>query len=284
MRFYCDLHTHSRFSDGTLTPTQLIGAAEAEGLAAVALCDHNTVSGLPEFTAAAEGSSVEAVPGIEFSTEYHGIELHILALYLPRQHWDSVQLRMEDYDRRKEESNLALIDALAGAGYPLDYGAIKAATPEGHINRAHIAAALTKQGFTPSIQAAFSTLLSPKHGLYVPPRRPDAFETVRLIRSMDAVSVLAHPFLNLKTEEALRVFLTTAKECGLQAMETLYPLYSDETTALSVRLAEEFGLLQSGGSDFHGDNKPDIRLGRGRGNLRVPVDFCYKMKKLLRNG
>ena len=146
---------------------------------------------------------------------------------------------------------------------------------------AHIAAALTEQGYTPSIQAAFSELLSPKHGLYCPPRRPDAFETISMIRSMGAVSVLAHPFLNLKTEASLREFLVQAKERGLDAMETLYPLYDSVTTRLSIRLTEEFDLLQSGGSDFHGANKPDIRLGRGRGELAVPGLIYDKMKKLL---
>lgn len=276
----CDLHTHSVYSDGTYTPAQLVAAAEALELGAIALTDHNTVDGLPELMAAGEGSCVNTVPGIELSTEYQGIELHILALFLPREHWDTVSARTADYDRLKEESNICLVETLRRAGYPLDYEAIKATTPHGHINRAHIAAAMTELGYTESVQAAFSTLLSEKHGLYRPPRRPDAFETIGWIRQLGAVSVLAHPFLNLKTEEALRAFLVTAKEWGLDAMETRYPLFDGETTALALRMADEFSLLHSGGSDFHGANKPHIRLGSGRENLEICASVYEKMKIL----
>lgn len=278
MERYCDLHTHSYYSDGTCSPAELVDAAEKMGLAAIALTDHNTVAGLPEFLAAAEGREVEAVPGIEFSTDYGGTELHILGLFVVPAHYPAITALLEEAKQRKEQSNIDLVAKLNRAGYALDYAAIKAGTPGGQVNRAHIAAALTELGYTASIQEAFKQLLSPKRGYYSPPQRLDAFETIRFIKSIGAVAVLAHPFLNLKTPDALREFLEQAVKCGLDGMETLYPLFDEETTRLAGEIADEFGLAHSGGSDFHGENKPDICLGTGKGSLAVPRACLEKLR------
>ena len=278
MNLFCDLHTHSTFSDGTDTPTQLIALAEEKNLAAIALTDHNTVAGLPEFLAAAEGKKVRPIAGTEFSTDYKGIELHILGLFLKPEHFPTVTALLEDYRLRKEQSNIDLVEKLNGAGYAIDYAAIKASTPNGQVNRALIAAELTRLGYTESIQAAFKQLLSPKRGLYTPPERLSPFDTIRFIKSLGAVAVLAHPFLNLD-EEQLREFLEEAVPCGLDAMETLYSTYDEETTALATSSAEEFGILQSGGSDYHGHNKPHIQLGVGQGNLASAYAFAENMGK-----
>lgn len=277
MREVCDLHVHSVFSDGTNTPVELIELAETAGLSAVALCDHNTVAGLPDFLAAAEGREVEAVPGVEISTDYADKELHILALFVQPQHYSAVTALLEEGDRRKEQSNIELIGALNEAGYPLDYAAIKAQTPKGHINRAHIAAEMTRLGYVESVQAAFKTLLSPKYGLYHPPKRIGAYDAIRFIKSIDAVAVLAHPFLSMD-EALLRSFLPEAVQCGLDAMEVYYSKYDEATTALAVKIAEEHGILPSGGSDYHGGNKPDIDIGTGRGSLRIPSDWLARLK------
>ena len=275
MKQYCDLHTHSVYSDGTYTPEQLLREAEERNLAAIALTDHNTVNGLPDFLAV--NSRVEAVPGVEFSTDYNGIELHILALYLKTEYFPQVTALMEDYHRRKDQSNADLVMALNRAGYQIDYDKIKASTLEGHVNRALIAAELTAMGYTESIKAAFKQLLQPKHGYYNPPRRSTPEEILEIIRQLGAVSVLAHPYLNLKQEE-LTVFLEQATKQGLQGMEVYYSTYDEATTALAVDTAVAFGLKKSGGSDFHGTNKPDIRLGEGRGNLQIPASWLEELK------
>jgi len=270
MKGFCDLHIHSTYSDGTLTPEQLIREAEKTGLGAVALCDHNTVAGLPDFLAAARGSAVRAVPGIEFSTDWRGGELHILALFVEPEHYGTVGQRVAEMMLRKEQSNLNLVAALKEAGIVLDYAAIKAGTPNGQVNRAVIASEMVRRGYCGSVKEAFQRWLSPKHGYFVPPKRLDALETIRFIRSIGAVSVLAHPFLNL-SEEGLREFLREARE--LDGMETEYSTFTREQRALAREIAGEFGLAESGGSDFHGENKPDILLGTGRGDLAVPVEY-----------
>ena len=272
-----DLHTHSTYSDGTLSPTELYLQAEQLGLTAVALCDHNTVDGLPEFMAAAHSHTTEAVAGVEFSTDYGDTELHILGLFIPQEHYQTVTTLLQEVLERKEQSNLHLIQGLNEAGLALDYQKIKDSTPGGLVNRAVIAAEMTRLGYTSSVKDAFDRWLAPKHGYFRPPRRLDCFETIRFIRSIGAVSVLAHPFLNLKEPE-LRVFLKQAVAEGLDGMETHYTKFDAATTQLASHLCAEFGLLESGGSDFHGANKPDTQLGIGRGSLLVPDSFFMQLR------
>lgn len=278
MELFCDLHTHSVFSDGTYTPAQLLEEARSRNLSAIALTDHNTVAGLPDFLAAAQNTTVEAIPGVEFSTDYEGTELHILALYLKQEHFGQVTDLMQQYHRRKDQSNIDLVDKLNKAGYAISYEKIKASTPEGQVNRALIAAELTEKGYTSSVKEAFETLLRQKCGYYTPPQRFTPREMLGIIRDLGAVSVLAHPYLNLK-EDALHHFLKQAKPWGLQGMEVHYSTYDEATTLAAQAMADEFSLLYSGGSDFHGRNKPDIRLGEGRGNLKVPTSWAAKIRE-----
>lgn len=276
MEQICDLHTHSTYSDGTLTPAELIALAQKQGVCAVALCDHNTVAGLPAFLEAASHSAVEAVPGVEFSTDYGSRELHILALFVKPQHYGAVTEQVEQMMRRKDQSNIDLVEALKTVGIQLDYDEIKARNPKGVVNRAVIGAEMVRLGYCSDGKEAFRNWLSEKCGFFRPPRRLDALETVRFIKSIGAVAVLAHPFLNLD-EQGLREFLPKAVACGLDGMEVYYPKFSPEQTVLAKQLTEEFGLLRSGGSDFHGANKPDIGLGTGRNNLHIPRDLLDKL-------
>lgn len=279
MKYLCDLHAHSVFSDGTLTPTELVELAEKIGLGAVALTDHNTVLGLPEFLAAAEGKAVKAVPGVEFSVDYLDRELHILALYIQPEHYAAAMAISDKLNKNKKQSNLDLIANLNRAGYEISYEKIKASMPAGEPNRALVAAELTRLGYTASNQEAFERLLSPKHGYYHPPKRIDAFELIEFVRSIGSVPVWAHPFLHLKQEDQVRAFLPRAREAGLMGMEVRYPLFSPEQTELAAALAQEYSLLPSGGSDFHGANKPTISLGTGKGTLEVPLSWCEALEK-----
>lgn len=278
MKEYCDLHVHSHFSDGTCSPAELIGIAQQAKLSAIALCDHNTIDGLGEFLKAGENSGVEAIPGIEFSTDYENVELHILGLFIPKAYYGAIDEMMQEQKRRKEQSNIDLVQKLNAAGYAIDYEALRASTPNGFVNRALVAAELTRKGYTPSIPDAFRQLLSAKKGYYTPPKRPDAYEIIKWIKEMGAVAILAHPFLNLEAD-ALEAFLPKAVEMGLDGMEVLYPKYDEQTTQLAQHMAQRHGLLPSGGSDFHGENKPDIQMGTGRGNLSIPLQYLEAFKE-----
>ena len=162
--------------------------------------------------------------------------------------------------------------------YRLDYNALLASHPNGTMNRAVIAAALAEKGYFFSVANAFHDLLSTEAGYFEPPKRPDALEAIAFLRTLGAVPVLAHAFLNLD-EAGLRQFLPEAIPAGLLAMETLYPTFSPAMTHTAQQIAREFGLLSSGGSDFHGSNKPHIRLGTGTGGLAVPMAFARELEK-----
>lgn len=277
MNRLCDLHTHSTFSDGTYTPEEIINKSIQIGLSAVALCDHNTVDGIPSFLTAASNKKIEAVPGAEFSVDYNGVELHLLGLFIPSEYLEQIAELMSEVNARKEQSNIELIDTLRKNGIILDYEKIKTNTPTGKVNRAHIAAALTQEGYTCSIEEAFSTLLSKNAGYYKEPKRITVWEMIDFIHAIPAVPVLAHPFLNLSTEE-LETFLPTAKKRGLIGMECQYSLYDSPTEKNALYMANKFNLKYSGGSDFHGSIKPDINLGVGKGNLQIPYEWFLDLK------
>lgn len=279
MKNACDLHTHSTFSDGTCSPAEIIRLAANAGLSAVALTDHNTVEGLPDFLAAAKDKNINAIGGVEISTGYMEKELHIVGLFLRPGDFDAVTDYLAVINRRKEESNRKLIRTLQQAGFGLSYEEIRRSHPEGTVNRAVIAAALLEKGYVSSVKEAFQTLLSSKNGYYIPPERISAFDAIAFLSSVCVVPILAHPFLNL-SEAQLRTFLPEAKYHGLAAMETVYSSYSPETAELAAEMAGEFGLLPSGGSDFHGDNKPEISLGTGKGSLCVPASYAEKLQEV----
>ena len=274
---FCDLHTHSYYSDGTSSPEELICQAQKQQLSAVALCDHNTVAGLPEFLAAAADTDVEAVPGVEFSTRYLDRELHVLGLFIQPERYAEVTAFLEEVLVAKEQSNRELVERLKAAGVVLDYEKIKR-QERGTINRAVIGKEMQALGYVKDSNEAFRKYLKRSKGFYEPPElRLDTFETIRFIKSIGAVAVLAHPFLDLDEAE-LRAFLPGAIEAGLDGMEVHYSKFNPEDTALAEKIAAGFGLLPSGGSDYHGAAKPDIDLGVGRGNLRIPGTFLKDLK------
>lgn len=273
----CDLHTHSYYSDGSLSPHQLVKEASKLEFSAVALTDHNTIRGIDEFMRAGEEYGVNTVAGVEFSTDYLGNELHILALFVSPQHFDDITEIESEIAKEKIMSNDRLFERLKAGGYDVDYDRIKAGS-HGSVNRVHFAKELIRLGVVSSVNEAFNGILSPKGEFYQPPKKPDVFRILRFIRSIGAVSVLAHPFLNIN-ETQLCEFLPQAKEHGLNAMEVYYSKFSAEQRERARVICDEFGLLCSGGSDYHGENKPDISLGIGRGDLSVPDEVYIRLKE-----
>lgn len=272
----CDLHTHSTFSDGTKTPEEIIDECIKRDISAVALTDHNTVSGLERFACAAQGKNIEAVCGVEISTDYKEKDVHIAGLFVRPERFRDVSDFLQEANARKCESTKKLINALSKDGYDISYDEIRN-RHAGQINRAVVAAHLKEKGYIKEIKDAFRTILSENGGYYTPPRRVTSIEAIEFLSSVGAVSVLAHPFLTFENEEA-EEFLRMAVGHGLTAMETRYSTYSEEINAIASSAAKKYGLLESGGSDDHGDNKPHIRLGTGMGNLSVPYEFYEKMR------
>lgn len=277
----CDLHTHSIFSDGADTPTELVSRAIESGLKGVALTDHNTIAGLLEFTSAGKEKGLETINGVEFSTNYKGKEVHVVSLFIKEKYFSELTSILARHDEYKEISNIRLVEGLNKLGYAVDYEKIKKSTPRNNVNRVQIANALMEKGYVKSIKEAFDGVLSKEYGLYVEPQRLEAREIIEYITDIGAVSVLAHPFLNLEGQMLLD-FFEEMKKVGLCALETNYSTFSKEETLKAKKLADKYSLLYSGGSDYHGKNKPDIKLGIGKGDLVVPYEYLEKLKSKIK--
>lgn len=255
---HCDLHTHSHFSDGSFSPSEIIEQAKQQDLI-VALTDHNTVAGLSEFTAQAQKLGVTAVPGIELSTVWEETELHVLGLFIAPEYYSEIERITKNFRIKKEISNRESVQRLQAAGYAIDYDEICRRTPGGNINRAHIAAALYEKGCVTSISRAFDRLLKPGQGFYEPPERLSFFDAIGILSRIHALPILAHPLKDLD-ETRLRAVLPDAIQAGLVGMEAWHSSYHREQERLAAQIAGEYRLLACGGSDFHGENKPGIEL------------------------
>lgn len=274
---YCDLHVHSCFSDGSDSPEELIKKAEEAGLFALTLADHNTVSGVERFVKAGEKSRVRVVPGIEFTTEYEGKELHIVGMFLPKKYWAEISDFTEERRKLKEESNIICVERLRKAGYHIgSFKDISEKNPGSALNRVHICRELMACGYIKTVSEGFETLLNEKGDFYVATPRLPALATISAIRDWQAVSVFAHPPLSIDRAGMLR-FIPEAKKAGLLGIEVKYSRYDQETENFMMKLSDEQGLLKSGGSDYHGSNKPDISIGCGTGNLRVPLNYYEEL-------
>lgn len=272
-----DLHTHSNFSDGTLTPTELVLGAKKAHLSAVALTDHNTTDGLKEFMEAGQKYDMITVPGCEFSTEHKGKEVHVVGLFFKEKYWAEVNDFLELMHLAKRNSNTKMIDNLRARGYDVSFEEAQALTDGSDFNRAHVARLLVNKGYVKSVQEAFESLLKAGNGIYAPAKKITTLAAVRFIKTFRATAIIAHPLLNLTYDE-LDEMLPEAKKSGLDAIETNYTEFDEEMTYAAYSLADKYELKYSGGSDFHGEAKPGIHLGTGRGNLYVPYAFYEDLK------
>lgn len=277
----CDLHAHSTYSDGSDTPEELAEKGAMAGLSALALTDHNSVKGLPEFLSSDVGGRVELIGGIEFSTDYGKTELHIIALGVLPEHYEVITEQVDKMLEGKRRANEELIERLLAAGYNIDTVRMREGCL-GDINRAHIATELVRCGYATDRSDAFRRILNKGGKFYIEPKRLDVFETISFIKSLGLAAILCHPLLNL-TRDELEVFLPQAIESGLDAMECIYSEYSDADTEYSLQLCKSHGILVSGGSDYHGRNKPTISLGVGEGNLDIPLSIYLDIKERIKH-
>jgi predicted metal-dependent phosphoesterase TrpH len=264
-----DLHVHSTFSDGSLTPEQLIEEARRIGLSAIALTDHDGMMGIERFLKAGQQAGIETVPGVEISVEVSSGTLHMLGYYLDRDNITVVE-SLALIRGGREDRNKVILDRLNRLGAGLAWEDVAKFAGEDVVGRPHFAQAMVEKGFVKDKQDAFDRYLAKGKAAYVDRFRLSVEESVRMIRGAGGVAVLAHPStLDLGTS-ALRDMLVSLKAVGLQGVEAYYSEHSPAQTDLYLRLAAELGLLVTGGSDFHGDVNPHIKLGRGFGQLAVP--------------
>lgn len=264
-----DLHVHSTFSDGSLTPEQLIEEARRIGLSAMALTDHDGMMGIDRFLKAAQQAGIEPVPGVEISVDVSSGTLHMLGYYLDRDNTAVVE-SLALIRGGREDRNKVILDRLNRLGAGLVWEDVAKFAGEDVVGRPHFAQAMVEKGFVKDKQDAFDRYLAKGKAAYVDRFRLSAEDSIRMIRGAGGIAVLAHPAtLGLGTT-ALRDLLTSLKAAGLQGVEAYYSEHTPAQQDLYLRLAAEFGFLVTGGSDFHGAVNPDIKLGRGFGQLVVP--------------
>lgn len=272
-----DLHTHSTCSDGTLSPAELADYAAQKGLAAIALTDHDTLEGIPEARTAAAKSGLELIAGVEFSTMYQNLDIHILGLDMdcenPRLNSELLQVQ-----RERSRRNQLMIDRMAADGISISREQMERFYGNKLWTRAHFARFLADQGYVKDMKAAFQSHIGEHCKYYVPRERVSPFHMVSLIRETGGIPVLAHPLQYRLEPEELKKLVLSLKEQGLLGIEALYSTHSPAQEAQIWDLARETGLEISGGSDFHGRNKPDIDLGTGRGNLKIPYQVLEALR------
>ena len=271
-----DLHVHTTASDGTASPKEAVKLAKEAGLSAIAITDHDTVSGYAEAAEAGKALGVEVVPGIEISTKY-GRAVHILGYYIDPDS-DKLAPVLEWVVRDRDERNRKMAELMAADGLPVSYeemhrrfGAV--------IGRPHFAEVLVELGLAKDIRDAFDRYVEKGQKYYLPRNFLSIERSIEIIREAGGVPVLAHPFQYKLDDAGLRELIEHCMESGLQGMECRYSGYSVEQSKYLGRLAEEYGLIKTGGSDFHGDNKKHISIGAGTGGLEVPYKYLEKLRQ-----
>ena len=281
-----DLHTHTCKSDGSYTPTELVDYAIAKNLAAVAITDHDSIEGLDEAVAHAAAlrerglPSVEMIPGIEFSTKYEKQDVHIVGLYISYER-EAFQSALGSFVDSRVSRNRKMCENLQGAGIDITYEKLLAMYPDAVITRAHYASYLLEHGYVKSRQDAFARYLGDHTKYFVPREKVTPSQAVDLILKADGVPILAHPPLYHMGNDRLDTLVSSLKADGLMGIEVFYSTYSNQDVRDMQRLAAKYNLLVSGGSDFHGANKPGLDLGCGYGKLYIPEETLLKIKAAL---
>lgn len=272
-----DLHVHSTESDGTLTPEDLVAEAKKAELAAFALTDHDTCQGVGKAMPLAASAGIELIPGIELSTDYHGKEVHIVGLYIDMEN-EQLLKKTAEYRKCRSERNALMVEALRKEGLSITMEELVAENPDCVITRANIARFLYEHGQIKSVREAFDRYIGDHCKCYVGRLKVASTDAVRLIKEAGGTAILAHPLLYGLSNTNLQKMIDALKPVGLDGLEAIYSTYTTGEEQQMKRLARENGLLISGGSDFHGSNKPDIALGRGRGHLYIPYSVLETIK------
>lgn len=262
-----DLHIHTKYSDGSESPTVVVELAANLNLCAVAITDHDTIEGIPEALAAAEKYAIRVIPGVEISTRIGRIEIHIVGLFI-----ESGRQGLVEFLRTRNEERITRIyemtAKLRALGVKITPEEVFALARGGSPGRMHVAAALVRAGQVSGIQEAFARFIGDDGPAYVARKIVTPAEAVRLIRSAGGVPILAHPGLTGHDE-----LIPDLVRAGVMGIEVYYPTHTPQMVEFYLRIAERYGLLISGGSDFHGRFKADVTLGQ----VRISTDLLERL-------
>ncbi|MFQ9934442.1 MAG: PHP domain-containing protein [Lachnospiraceae bacterium] len=272
---YIDLHVHSTASDGTYTPSEVVSYAAEKNLYAIALTDHDTIDGISEARQAAleQGDRLIVIPGIEISADFHGTDIHILGLNIDYTNKEFLR-KIDECKRLRIERNKKMIQKLNALGFPITEETVSQRYgKKASITRAHFARYLLDEGYVKTKEEAFKKYLNKGAPCYIPRTQMTPEEAISVILKAGGHPVLAHPLLYKLDRDMVLKLIGYLKELGMEGIEGIYSLNSSEDDAFLLKTAKMYGLYITGGSDFHGTNKPDIDMGVGKGNLLIPKEI-----------
>ncbi|NGZ08898.1 MAG: PHP domain-containing protein [Nitrospira sp. LK70] len=273
-----DLHLHTTHSDGSCTPTEVVTMAHRAGVTALAITDHDITTGMAEAFTAGQQCGIEIIPGVEISSFAGNSELHILGYFLDWQDFDLLE-RLTTLRESRHRRNPRIIERLQTLGIDITYDEVRALAGTDSIGRPHIARVLMDKHVVASAKEAFDRFLAEGKPAYIPRELPSPAEAISWIKAARGLAVLAHPTW-VKLEDCSLVDLVRQlKADGLDGVEVYYSTHAARQTREYLNLAQQLGLLVTGGSDFHGLTKPDIEVGIGKGTLHIPPSLLPKMKK-----
>lgn len=265
-----DLHVHSTASDGKFSPEEIVGLAAKIGLKVMALTDHDSIEGVvPALQAAKAYPGLRLIPGVEISTDMPEGQAHVLGYFIDF-HGDELKSALEMFRNSRERRARGMVDKLRGLGIDIAWERVQEIAGEGAVGRPHIAQALLEKEYISSFVEAFNRYIGQDGPAYVEREKMTPVEAVELIKLVKGMPVLAHPF-TINGPEAMLPALT---EAGLIGIEAYYKDYTPDQIDTLVRLAEEHGLIVTGGTDYHGiDDKNEVMLG----GVDVPMASVEKL-------
>ncbi|MBR5453403.1 MAG: PHP domain-containing protein [Clostridia bacterium] len=269
---YTDLHLHTTCSDGSMTPTELVRHAYEAGLSAIAITDHDCIDGVEEATSEGRRLGITVIPGIEISVA-SATETHILGYGIDI-HSNLLSRRLRDIKEVRRERNRDMCHKLRELGFDITLDEVRENATGDLFGSTHFAATLLKKGYVSSMKEAFDKYLAAGRPAHAEAQCLSPEEGVELIKKAGGGAFLAHPHLIRIDDTALRHFISLLRDAGLDGIEGYYTDYTPEMEEKFQGMAEEFGLMISGGTDFHGSMKPHISVGRGLGNMRIPYSVA----------
>ncbi|MDE3087803.1 MAG: PHP domain-containing protein [Chloroflexota bacterium] len=264
-----DLHTHSTASDGELAPAELVRLALERGLTAIALTDHDSIGGIDAAQRAARGTALQVIPGVELSADVSQGEVHVLGYFIDW-HAASFLAMLEKFRNGRYGRAETMTRKLAALGAPISFDRVKEIAGDGSIGRPHVAQALMEAGHVATVTEAFDKYIGRTGPAYVERYRLTPEDAVALILRAGGVPVLAHP-------REVTGWVFPLVKAGMLGLEVHYGMYDDLTRAELARLAKQYGLIATGGSDFHGLNKMGHM--NGLGETQVPPDVVDRLRK-----
>jgi len=276
---YIDLHVHSSASDGSFTPEEVVELAKNAALSEFALTDHDTVDGVAQAIAHANSiGGITVIPGIELSCYYGKREIHIVGLFVDYK--DSYFLsELQKLKDAREARNERMVQNFVDAGIELTVEELKHGNPNSVITRAHFARVLVEKGYCKDKNEAFDKYLGIGCPFYLPKPKVTPEHVLKLIQTAGGTAILAHPYSYKFSKSEVETLLDYLISLGLAGMECYYSTYDNGQVQELRSMALSKELLVSGGSDFHGVVKPDISIGTGRGNLKVPEKLLDLIKE-----